>query len=118
MSFTEWLKQTRHLLISSGKTKGERVDLTEIFARNMPAFNNFFSEILKVSGEDLSIECNRENDFIAVVLNVKFWGEQPKFVFTENDLYTLGDYSITEQYKNELKQKWLEFLEEFKDLEK
>ena len=39
-------------------------------------------------------------------------------MFTENDLYTLGDYSITEQYKNELKQKWLEFLEEFKDLEK
>lgn len=117
MNFTEWLKQTRHLLISSGKTKGERVDLAEIFARNMPAFNNFFSEILKVSGEDLFIKCNK-NGFIAVVLNVKFWGEQPKFVFTENDLYTLGDYSITEQYKNELKQKWLEFLEEFKDLEK
>ena len=117
MNFTEWLKQTRHLLISSGKTKGERVDLTEIFARNMPAFNNFFSEILKVSGEDLFIK-KKKNGFIAVVLNVKFWGEQPKFVFTENDLYTLGDYSITEQYKNELKQKWLEFLEEFKDLEK
>lgn len=94
------------------------MDLTEIFTRNVPAFNNFFSEILKVASEDLSIECNRENDFIAVILNVKFWGKQPKFVFTENDLFTSGDYSITEQYKNELKQKWLEFLEGLKDLEK
>lgn len=94
------------------------MDLTEIFTRNVPAFNNFFSEILKVASEDLSIECNRENDFIAVILNGKFWGKQPKFMFTENDLFTLGDYCITEQYKNELKQKWLGFLEEFKDFEK